>query len=56
MIRPVHIKLAGQMNTVKDDGLSAWLKPAKNSGLGLPAPVVSLLNDLNNKRMVLNES
>ena len=56
MIRPVHIKLAGQVTTVNEKGVSTWLNPAKDSSLGLPAPVVSLLNDLNNERMVLNES
>lgn len=56
LIRPVHIKLAGRTTMVNEEGVSAWLNPAKDSGLGLPAPVVSLLKDLNNERMVLNES
>jgi A/G-specific adenine glycosylase len=56
MIKPVHIVLEGQMNTVKEAGLSTWLNPAKKSNLGYPAPVVSMLEDLNNRRMVVNES
>jgi A/G-specific adenine glycosylase len=56
MIKPVHIVLEGQANTVKEAGLSTWLNPAKKSNLGYPAPVVSMLEDLNNRRMVVNES
>jgi len=56
MIKPVHIKLEGQVNWVNETGMSTWLNPAKDSSLGFPAPVVSLLEDLNNKRMVVNES
>ncbi len=52
MIKPVHIKLEGQECSVNDVGLSTCLKPGRNSSLGLPAPVVSMLEDLNNKRMV----
>ncbi len=50
MIKPVHIKLEGRVNMVNEEGLSAWLNPGKDSGLGFPAPVVSMLEDLNNKR------
>lgn len=56
MIKPVHIVLEGQVNMVNEAGLSRWLNPAKQSNLGYPAPVVSMLEDLNNKRMVVNES
>ncbi len=56
MIRPVHIKLEGQAKMVNEKGASTWLHPAKSTRLGFPAPVVSILEDLNNKRMVLNES
>lgn len=56
LIRPVHIKLEGRTNWVNDEAMSAWLHPAKNSSLGFPTPVVTILEDLNNKRMVLNES
>lgn len=56
MIRPVHIKLEGQVKAINDEATSAWLNPAKESGLGYPAPVVSMLKDLKNKKVVLNES
>ncbi len=56
MIRPVHIKLEGQVKAINDEATSAWLNPAKESGLGYPAPVVSLLKDFNDKKVVLNES
>jgi A/G-specific adenine glycosylase len=56
MIRPVHIKLAGKTMMINEEGESTWLNPAKDSSLGLPAPVVSLLKYLNSERMVLNES
>ena len=56
MIKPVHIKLEGQANMVNEAGLSIWLDLGKVSSLGFPAPVVSMLEDLNNKRMVVNES
>lgn len=56
MIRPVHIRLEGQTNKVNDAGLTTWIKLGKDSSLGFPAPVVLLLENLNNKRMVLNES
>jgi A/G-specific adenine glycosylase len=52
MIKPVHIKLEGRVGSVNDAGLSTWLNPGKGSSLGFPAPVVSMLEDLNNKRMV----
>ncbi len=55
-IKPVHIRLEGQVNRVNDEGLSQWVSPAENSKLGFPAPVVSLLKELNNKKVVLNES
>ncbi len=53
MIKPVHIKLEGRVRSVNDEGLSTWLNPGKNSSLGFPAPVVSMLEELNNKRMVI---
>jgi A/G-specific adenine glycosylase len=53
MIKPVHIKLEGRTRSVNDAGLSTWLNPGKGSSLGFPAPVVSMLEDLNNKRMVI---
>ena len=40
-----------------DSKVLKWIHPKKNQGLGLPAPVLSMLVDLNNnKRLVLNES
>jgi A/G-specific adenine glycosylase len=56
MIKPIHIRLKGRVNMINDEGLSTWLNPAKNSSLGFPAPVVSMLEDLNNKRIIVNES
>jgi A/G-specific adenine glycosylase len=52
MIRPVHIKLKGHENKVKESELLTWLDPAEHSGLGFPAPVVTLLADLNNKMVI----
>ncbi|MCZ6803339.1 MAG: A/G-specific adenine glycosylase [Proteobacteria bacterium] len=57
MIRPVHVRIEGKSDRISDAGPSTWLSPEANPGLGFPAPVVSLLKDLNtNKRIVLNES
>jgi A/G-specific adenine glycosylase len=56
MIKPVHIVLEKAANTINEAGLSTWLNPVKKSNLGYPAPVVSMLEDLNNRRMVVNES
>lgn len=56
MIQPVHIKLTGKTTMVNEAGATTWLNPAEDSNLGLPAPVVSLLKDLNNEKVVLNES
>jgi A/G-specific adenine glycosylase len=57
LIKPVHIRLKGQTNKLNDAKLSIWLKPDGDRKLGFPAPVVSILEDLNNsKRTVLNES
>lgn len=47
-IKPVHIRLEGKMSKLNDAALSTWLNPAKDSSLGFPAPVVSILKDLNN--------
>ena len=39
-----------------DTGVMAWVNPKEHPSLGLPAPVLSMLADLNNsKRVVLNE-
>ena len=55
LIRPVHMKL--QKDKDYDSKVLKWIHPKKNQGLGLPAPVLSMLVDLNNnKRLVLNES
>ncbi|MBL1141958.1 MAG: A/G-specific adenine glycosylase [Proteobacteria bacterium] len=53
MIKPVHIKLAGQDSMVCEDGLSTWINPGQDSNLGFPAPVVSMLQELNNNMMVI---
>lgn len=55
MIKPVHIKLKGRSTLVKESSLSKWVKTDKESNLGFPAPVVSMLKDLNNK-VELHES
>lgn len=46
MIKPVHVKIKGQHNQINDNALSTWVSPNRNSGLGFPAPVVSILKDL----------
>ena len=53
MIRPVHIKLVGQASMVEEAGKSIWLNLEKYPSLGLPAPVVSILEALNNRKMVV---
>jgi A/G-specific adenine glycosylase len=50
MIKPVHIKLAGRVPTIKEGGDSVWLESGQNVSLGLPAPVVSILKELNNSK------
>ena len=56
-IKPIHIKLQRDKNKDYDSGVLAWVNPKKHPSLGLPAPVLSMLADLNNsKRTVLNES
>jgi A/G-specific adenine glycosylase len=56
-IKPVHIKLKTQTNRTNDARLSTWVKLEADHQLGFPAPVVSILKDLNNsKRVVLDES
>ena len=50
MIRPVHIKINGQRLQVSEKGPSTWLKLTKKADLGFPAPVVSMLKNLNDKR------
>ncbi len=57
LIKPIHIKLKGQTNRVNDAKLLTWLNLDADQQLGFPAPVVSILKDLNNsKRVVLDES
>ena len=57
LIKPVHIKLKGQTNRVNDAKLSTWLNLDADQQLGLPAPVVSILKEINNsKKVVLDES
>ncbi len=57
LIKPVHIKLKGQTNRVNDAKLSTWLNLNADQQLGLPAPVVSILKEINNsKKVVLDES
>jgi A/G-specific adenine glycosylase len=50
LINPVHIKLKGQTNKINDAKLSTWLNRDKECKLGFPAPVVSILEDLNKSR------
>jgi len=57
LIKPIHIKLKGQTNRVNDAKLSTWLNLDVDQQLGFPAPVVSIIKDINNsKRVVLDES
>ncbi len=56
MIKPIHIKLKGQTNRINDAKLSTWLNLDAEQQLGFPAPVVSILKDINSKRVVLDES
>ena len=57
LIKPVHIRLKEQTNMIKDANISIWFNPEAECKLGFPAPVVSILKDLNNsKRIILNES
>ena len=54
-IKPVHIKL--QKDKGYDSKMLKWVNPKRNQTLGLPAPVLSMLVDLGNrKRVILNES
>lgn len=53
MIRPVHIKLAEKVSMMEDAGKSTWLDLNEYASLGFPAPVVSMLEALNNKQMVV---
>jgi len=55
-IKPIHIKLKGQTNRINDAKLSTWLNLDAEQQLGFPAPVVSILKDINSKRVVLDES
>ena len=55
MIKPIHIKL--EKDKDYDSKVLKWIHPEINQSLGLPAPVLSMLVDLNNtKRAILNES
>ena len=55
-IKPIHIKLQTYKNKDYDSDIVAWVNPKKHPSMGLPAPVLSMLADLNNsKRIVLNE-
>lgn len=56
LIKPIHVKLKGQTNRVNDATLSTWLDLSDECKLGLPAPVVTILQDLNKKRSVVYES
>jgi A/G-specific adenine glycosylase len=56
-IKPIHIKLQKYKNKEYDTKALTWVSPKTNPSLGLPAPVLSMLVDLNNtKKVVLNES
>ena len=46
MIQPVHVKIRNTSRFINDAGIVTWLKPDGNAQLGLPAPVVSLLDEL----------
>ena len=44
MITPIHIKIRQNKNTLMDTGRIKWQQPDNPDRLGLPVPVVSLLN------------
>ncbi len=52
MIKPVHISIEGQTNKINDTGISIWINPDTDSSLGFPAPVLSMLKDLNKSKRV----
>jgi A/G-specific adenine glycosylase len=52
MIKPVHIKLTDQVSMINEDEI-CWIKPDKEVDLGLPAPIVTILKELNNNKMVI---
>jgi len=52
-IKPIHIKLQKDKNKDYDSKITAWVDPKKNPSLGLPAPVLSMLTDLNNSKKIV---
>ena len=44
MITPIHIKIRQNKNTLMDNSCIKWQQPDNPDQLGLPMPVVSLLN------------
>ena len=50
MIKPIHIKIKGRSKHVKEAALSTWVHTDSDMNLGFPAPVVTLLEDLNKKK------
>ena len=52
-IKPIHIKLQRDKNKVYDSEATAWINPKKYPKLGLPAPVLSMLTDLNNSKRAI---
>ncbi len=51
LIRPVHVKLKGSANRIKNAKLSTWLSLEDETKRGFPAPVVAILKGLHtNKR------
>ena len=46
MIQPVHVRIKNKSRIINDAGIVTWLKPDGDAKLGLPAPVVSLLDEL----------
>ena len=50
MIKPIHVKIDGQSRQAKEQRVSTWINVDKNVDLGFPAPVVSVLKNLNDKR------
>ena len=47
VIKPVHLKIETPTTIINDSNTSIWHKPDKKIELGFPAPVVTMLDNLN---------
>ncbi len=55
MITPIHIKIRDRNNLLNDGKQVTWIKPLEKTRLGLPAPVVSILNSFYSEEESHNE-